>query len=49
MGEIPQAAGSLGGLIVFVVLIGAIGYTIWCKKREKAGLGKCFWVKKTKV
>lgn len=49
MGEILQTVSSLGGLIVFVVLIGAIGYTIWCKKREKAGLGKCFWVKKAKL
>jgi len=49
MGDIPQATGSLGGLIAFVVIVGAIGYAIWCNKRAKAGTGKCFWTKTPKA
>jgi hypothetical protein len=45
MGDVYQAAGSLESFVVIGLIVAAIGYVVWCKGREKAGKGKCFFTK----
>lgn len=45
MEEFTSQGGNIWGFLIFLVLIGGVGYTIWCKKQSKAGKGKCVWDK----